>query len=474
MTELFSSDNKKILKTYLNKLTQQKFNKSLSSYQNLDSLLQSSIQQINDSNVNQTLVEANKKILSVMFVKLKEQENMEKLLSRNYEKTPELQSQQSQQIQQHPSQSQQQLLSPMTSPSMESPLEPFAIASDTLQPNGSTIGYKNDLDSKPPSNVSFLDNSNENLPNASDVYDNIIQQRKREDENIYSTQKKDSEQAMSWLNQNQSQTQSQRQNQRQPNSNNIIQQGNNSSSSHSQNSSEERFILLEQGETLNNGFSFVKTLGFIKSIKLENMILHEKGYKTKDMFGQQQVAKLSDYPYIYVEILINNVSIGECLCFQVKQKNNKIFLSSNETLHVNDLVTKIEFRFFNDKREQLNIEYIVDISDIHIGSTLTKTRKRLFTGEYSILNSDHLKMDYKYIIYNDAILEHHDKIRINDDTFDLLGLIRIEEDDENLNIMFHEKQDSKNTFVIKNTNTIDENTKMEIITQLPKIYLQLN
>ena len=300
MTELFSSQNKTLLRTYLGKLIQTKFNKSLENYQNLDSLLQNSIKQVNESNPDKSIVEINKEILKVMFVKLREQENMEKLLSRNYEKTPEISN----------------INQPNTSgqPPLQPPMEPLAIASDTLQNNGTMIDYRNDFDSKPPSNVSFLDNSNENLPNANDVYDNIIQQRKREDENIYTNQKKDSEEAMSWLNQNQTQ------NSQSNNESNNQTQGKHNSSIHSQKSNEERFILLEQGNTINNGFSFVKTLGFIKSLTVENMILHEKIYKQDNIFGQQQTARLSDYPYIYVEVIINNVSVGKLTCFQTKQR----------------------------------------------------------------------------------------------------------------------------------------------------------
>jgi len=452
MTELFSSQNKALLRMYLGKLIKKKFNKTLENYQNLDSLLQNSIKQVNETIPDKSIVEINKEILKITFVKLREQENMEKLLSRNYEKTPEISN-----ITQPNSLGEIPLQAPL-----QQPMEPLTITSDTLQNNGTILDYRNDLDSKPPGNVSFNDNSNENLPNANDVYDNILQQRKREDENIYSNQKKDSEEAMSWLSQKQSQN----------NESNNQTQGKHGQSNHSQKINEERFILLEQGNTINNRFSFVKTLGFIKSIKIENMILHEKIYKRDDIFGQQQTARLSDYPYIYVEVIINNVSMGKLPCFQTKQRNNKIFLSSCKRLNIDDLVTKIQFLFFNDVNEPLNIEYIVNVAQIHIGSTLTKTRKRLKQSPNEIKN-DFLKMDYKYVVYQDDIIEHQDKVRINDDIFDLLGLITIKEDQENMNIILNGKSTGKNTIVLKNMNTINEETKMELITQSPKVYLSI-
>ena len=120
----------------------------------------------------------------------------------------------------------------------------------------------------------------------------------------------------------------------------------------------------------------------------------------------------------------------------------------------------------------MNIEYIVNVSQIHIGSTLTKTRKRLRQTPNEIKN-DFLKMDYKYVVYQDDIIEHQDKVRINDDVFDLLGLITIQEDQENMNIILNGKSTGKNTIVLKNMNTINEETKMELITQSPKVYLSV-
>ena len=61
-----------------------------------------------------------------------------------------------------------------------------------LKKPNSNVQYSNNFDSKPPNNVEFSDNKKEteNLPDTKMVYDNIMQQRKYEDEQLYTTQKK--------------------------------------------------------------------------------------------------------------------------------------------------------------------------------------------------------------------------------------------------------------------------------------------
>jgi len=422
MSSIYTNENITLLKGYLNRLTNNKFKKNIQQYEGFDLILKNSLSK--NQNNSDTLTNLNKKIIADVFNQIKQLESETKFLSRDYEQMPQ-------------------------------------------KPN-SNVQYSNNFDSKPPNNVEFSDNKKEteNLPDTKMVYDNIMQQRKYEDEQLYTTQKKDSEEAMSWLNQHGD-------NKSTINSQNLQNPQNSSTLTPSVKQVEERYLLLENENGEENRVNFVKTFGYVKKLQIKNLILNDKQLVSYNELKQKNIKNISNNSMLFVEVLINNVSVGSLVCFKTDEKNSQLMYTSYDYLTVDDLITKIEFRFFDEKRKELNISYNLSISNIYVGSSLMKSKKRIQSKGVTI-DDAFLKMDYKYINYDvEFNVEHDDVVRIQDDNYELLGHIFTDEKDEDFIINTNVKVEERNTLIIKNTNSIDENSQVEILTKSPKFYLHL-
>ena len=272
MSSIYTNENITLLKGYLNRLTNNKFKKNIQQYEGFDLILKNSLSK--NQNNSDTLTNLNKKIIADVFNQIRQLESETKFLSRDYEQMPQM----------------------------------------PQKPN-SNVQYSNNFDSKPPNNVEFSDNKKEteNLPDTKMVYDNIMQQRKYEDEQLYTTQKKDSEEAMSWLNQHGD-------NKSTINSQNLQNPQNSSTLTPSVKQNEERYLLLENENGEENRVNFVKTFGYVKKLQIKNLILNDKQLVSYNELKQKNIKNISNNSMLFVEVLINNVSVGSLVCLRRMKK----------------------------------------------------------------------------------------------------------------------------------------------------------
>lgn len=458
MNEFYEKSNIELLQNYANKVLQKKYNTSLGSYD--PNLLRQIITEQQNNIVTQPLIEKNKIILFHIVKKIEQmnnQTNLQKqkentdtereqlLMQRNYQ-VPE-NNQNPQHRQQHQVQQQQETVTPQS------------------------FNYNDLISQDKPKNINFTINIDDtSFEDTEQGYSNILQQRKREEEIIYKKQehqKEHNKEIKTWLNQTNTQTNDMQINN--SNNNTLSQIPNNY-----QTSSQSIFLKINNIEN-NTLLVEEHQLDSVKTIQFQKIILSNKGSKHISLF-ETNYTYVKDYPYITLQIYVNNTLQQEISCFQERVCKNQVIFSNNEIITIQEGISKFEIKVFSPQHEPINVETLLHHTTNYSGTTFSKLRKKQ-NWEFPKFK-ELLTMDMKYISYDNNIhdIQVKDKVRIDmsNDLFEVKGILQINESEDVIDINHNNKnKNNGNTILIETSEPIQENSKIYIESQIPKLYVEI-
>ena len=464
MNEFYERSNIELLQNYANKVLQKKYNTTLRSYD--PELLKQIITEQQNNIVTQPLVEKNKIILFHIVKKIEQinhQTNLQKqkentndereqlLMQRNYQ-VPENMQQQSQ-VQQPQMQGQQQE------------------TGNTPQ----SFNYGDLISQDKPKNINFTINIDDtSFDDTEQGYSNILQQRKREEEIIYKKQQREKEnnkEIKTWLNQENENANTQIKN----TINNFSNQSSNQSPNNYQISTQSIFLKINNIEE-NSLLIEEHELDSLKTIQFQKIILGNKGSKHVSLF-ETNYTYVKDYPYITLEIYVNNTLTQKIDCFQERACKNQVIFSNNEIITIQEGISKFEIKIFSPQRESINVETLLQHTANYSGTTFSKLRKKQNWGFPKF--KELLTMDMKYISYDSNIydIQIKDKVRIDrsSDSFEVKGILQINEDEDVIEINHNSKnKNNGNTILIETSEPIQENSQIYIESQTPKLYVEIS
>lgn len=469
MNEFYNKSNIELLQNYANKVLQKKYNTSLDSYD--PNLLKQIITEQQNNIVTQPLIEKNKIILFHIVKKI-EQINIQSNLQEQREKTnterEQLLMQRNYQVPENNQNSQPRQYPSEVSSIQSQPLQQQE--TDTLQ----SFNYSDLISEDKPKNINFTINIDDtSFEDTEQGYSNILQQRKREEEIIYKKQehqKENNKEIKSWLNQESIKTNTQL---KTSNNNTPYQIPNNYQPSYQSiflkiNNIENNSILVEEHQ-----------LNSVKTIQLQKIILSNKGSKHVSLF-ETIYTYVKDYPYIKLEIYVNNTLQQEINCFQERICKNQVIFSNNEIIAIQEGISKFEIKIFSPQHEPINVENLLHHTTNYSGTTFSKLRKKQ-NWEFPKFK-ELLTMDMKYISYDNNIydIQIKDKIRIDtsNDLFEVKGILQINESEDVININHNNKNKNKNknngnTILIETSEPIQENSQIYNESQIPKLFVEI-
>jgi hypothetical protein len=438
MNEFYEKSNIELLQNYANKVLQKKYN----------------TEQQNNI-VTQPLIEKNKIILFHIVKKIEQmnnQSNLQKQKDNANNEVEELLMQRNYQV-----------------PENNQNLQHQQVQLQETDPHQS-FNYNDLISQDKPKNINFTINIDDtSFEDTEHGYSNILQQRKREEEIIYKKQKHEKEnnnEIKTWLNQESTKTNTQFNN---SNNNTLSQMPNNY-----QTSSQSIFLKINNIE---NNALLVEThqLDSVKTIQFQKIILSNKGSKHISLF-ETNYTYIKDYPYITLEIYVNNTLQQEINCFQERVCKNQVIFSNNEIITIQEGISKFEIKVFSPQHEPINVEHLLQHTTNYSGTTFSKLRKKQ-NWEFPKFK-ELLTMDMKYISYDNNIydIQIKDKVRIDmsKDFFEVKGILQISESEDVIDINHNNKnKNNGNTILIETSEPIQENSQIYIESHKPKLYVEI-
>ena len=469
MNDFFAKHNIELLQSYANKVLQKKYNTTLRSYN--PELLQQIIEEQQNNIVTQPLIEKNKIILFHIVKRIEQMKTQgvttqgvttqdnemsdiqreQMLLQRNYQ-VPENIIKDDNTRHQLDNQTQ---------------IETTSLESINQSNRSQTLDYNDLISQEKPKNINFTINIDDaSFENTKHGYSNILEQRKREEEIIYKKQeqqKENNKKLKSWLNQDVTDVDSQLK----VNGIMINQQNNNTN-----NTTRDMFLKINS-ITENSIIIEEHPLNAIKTIKFQKIILYNKGSICDSLF-EKIYNYVKDYPYIIIEIFINNTMKQEVTCFQERVCKNQVIFSNNEIITINEGIGKLEIKIFSHLHEPINVETRIEHLFIHTGTTFSKMRKR---QKWEIPKfKELLTMDMKYISYDTKMydIQIGDKIRIDtsNDLFQVKGILELEDSEDVITIKNNSKENG-NTILLETSEPVQENSQICIETHTPRLYIEI-
>lgn len=466
MNEFYEKSNIELLQNYANKVLQKKYNTTLKSYD--ANLLRQIITEQQNNIVTQPLIEKNKIILFHIVKKIEQMNNQTNFQSQKENTNNEREQLLMQRNYQVPENIQRpQTLQQQPDVSMQTQLH----LQEETDPQQS-FSYSDLISQDKPKNINFTINIDDtSFEDTENGYSNILQQRKREEEIIYKKQKHEKEnnkEIKTWLKQTNTQT------------NNI--QNNNSNNNNISSQMPNKYQILSQSiflkiDNITNNSLLMEThqLDSVKTIQFQKIIVSNKGSKHVSLF-ETNYTFIKDYPYITLEIYVNNTLQQEINCFQERVCKNQVIFSNNEIITIQEGISKFEIKVFSPIHEPINVETLLHHTSNYSGTTFSKLRKKQ-NWDFPKFK-ELLTMDMKYISYDNNIydIQIKDKVRIDSskDLFEVKGILHISESEDVIDIHHNNKnKNNGNTILIETSEPIQENSQIYIESQTPKLYVEI-
>ena len=134
-----------------------------------------------------------------------------------------------------------------------------------------------------------------------------------------------------------------------------------------------------------NIVSFNDNLGLCDTLQLDYIILMDKTLVYDEPFGIKREMRLSQLPYIVVDVHVNGTMMLSTHFFQTKKVDDTILFETNLVLSPNDLVTEIKLVIRNEQGRALDMRHELEVETMIHAPLLTITDqydKEMYGPEY--------------------------------------------------------------------------------------------
>ena len=414
MNVFLSNDNKNLLYELFNELSKKHFQKTIHDIPNFETTYNKISTEISKNYQDSSNIEKNKLVLTRLFNSIKEENKKNSLLKRKYDTVP--------------------------------------LTKEKIN------NHMSEYDNKTPKDVDFTDSSNYETENTDVAYDNILQQREMENKNILTHQKKDSEQAKEWLQQKNTKLNIDYDSDiKNDTMIELNQQVNKKQVTFKKNITHDSQHFITASTIENNNIQFNNTLGYCDNLCINHILIYDNIVHYKNELGLIKKKYISEIPFIFVNIKINNTTISKVPFFQNKMINSLIYFTSKQKIEVKDLITKIELNIFDSYRNKINMNQEIIVEEIYNASVLEKTEK------INKIGKEFYNAEYKYIKFNEeeCFVNAEDMLEINNKEYSIMGLCKLDiENPQKIFIIETNQEEDYNTIIIKIEDNINKETKI--------------
>ena len=215
---------------------------------------------------------------------------------------------------------------------------------------------------------------------------------------------------------------------------------------------------------------FHQNLGNCKKIYIEYILFYDTVLKHKNGLDLIKKKKISDIPFIFVDVQINNNDYQKIPFFQDKTIGNVIYFKSKQKIYVNDLITKLQLNIFDNYQHPINISQEIKIENVIYPNSLEMENQTNYNKKF-------LDMSYVYLHFEDCkeLISCEDTIKINDNLYTIIGLCKLLDLSNNkYKIENINEIEDYNTIVIETENTIRKIDNVLNISRIPMCLINVN
>uniref|UniRef100_A0A6C0BUL4 Uncharacterized protein n=1 Tax=viral metagenome TaxID=1070528 RepID=A0A6C0BUL4_9ZZZZ len=224
-----------------------------------------------------------------------------------------------------------------------------------------------------------------------------------------------------------------------------------------------------------NVVSLNEKFSSFKSIHINNIALPNRVITTTNELDMDIQSKISDLPYIYVEIFINgdllhaSSSQPKYMYRQDKEVGNYIYFTCNQSIssETNPVVATIALRFYDDHEEPLDITPLIKMETLINGTQITNKINK---------NTKFNDAQLSYIKVKQFGGEYgpNDVIQINDSKYKVVGVCKVNiRDEEHINIEGLNQTKDYNTMIVQLDKEIGMESKIMNLSRLPMVIVNI-
>ena len=212
-----------------------------------------------------------------------------------------------------------------------------------------------------------------------------------------------------------------------------------------------------------------------KSIHINNIALPNRVITTTNELDMDIQSKVSDLPYIYVEIFVNgdqlkaSASQPKFMYRQDKEVGNYIYFTCNQSIssETNPVVATIALRFYDEHEEPLDITPLIHMETLINGTQITnKINKNTKFND--------AQMSYIKVKPNGGEFSPNDVIQVNDSKYKVVGVCKVNiRDEEHINIEGLNQTKDYNTMIVQLDKEIEMDAKIMNLSRLPMVIVNI-
>tara|TARA_R110001599_G_scaffold126360_1_gene299414 strand:- start:769 stop:1656 length:888 start_codon:yes stop_codon:yes gene_type:complete len=226
---------------------------------------------------------------------------------------------------------------------------------------------------------------------------------------------------------------------------------------------QERHYFIKANQITENNIIFHKNLGNCSKVYIEYILFYDNVLKHKNGLDLIKKKKISDIPFIFADVQINNNDYEKIPFFQDKTIGEVIYFKSKQKILVDDLVTKLQLNIFDNYQHPINISQEIKIDKVIYPNSLEMENQTQHNKKF-------LDMSHTYLQFIDCkeLINCEDTIKINDNLYTIIGLCKLVEltntkhKIENINEI-----EDYNTIIIETDNTIRQTDTVANISRIP-------
>ena len=212
-----------------------------------------------------------------------------------------------------------------------------------------------------------------------------------------------------------------------------------------------------------------------KSVHVSNIALPNRVIKTTNELDIDIQSRISDLPYIYVEIFVNgdqlkaSSSQPKFMYRQDKEVGNYIYFTCNQSIssETNPVVATMALRFYDEHEEPLDITPLIQMETLINGTQITnKINKNAKFND--------AQLSYIKVKSFGGEFSPNDVIQINDGKYKVVGVCKVNiRDAEHINIEGLNQTKDYNTMIVQLDKEIQMDAKIMNLSRLPMVIVNI-
>lgn len=212
-----------------------------------------------------------------------------------------------------------------------------------------------------------------------------------------------------------------------------------------------------------------------KSIHINNIALPNKLIKTTNELDIDIQSRISNLPYIYVEIFVNgdllaaSSSQPKFMYRQDKEVGNYIYFTCNQSIssETNPVIATIAMRFYDEHEEPLDITPIIQMETLINGKQIVNK-----INNNAKLND--AQMSYIKVKPFGGEYSPNDVVQINENKYKVVGVCKVNiRDEDNIRIEGLNQTKDYNTMIVQLDKEIAIDAKILNLSRLPMVIVNI-